>query len=142
MAYDPDSILDSVKQMLGIDSDYTPFDPEITLHINAVLSDLSQLGIGPVDGFFIQDRSAKWSDFLTNNALLNSAKSYTFLRVKMLFDPPTSGFVITAMTEQIKQWEWRLNVTRETTDWVDPNPAPLPPINPEEDFLLIDGGGA
>lgn len=115
-----DSILDSVKKPLNLAPDYTPFDEEVILHINSVFSDLAQLGIGPPAGFMIEDKTATWEEFIANDALLNNVKSYTFLRVKMLFDPPESQQLINAYAEQIKQFEWRINVTRETTQWTEP----------------------
>lgn len=118
-----DSILDNVKQTLGLAADYTPFDQDIIIHINSVFADLAQMGVGPAAGFMIEDASATWGEFLDSNLLLNNVKSYMYLRVKVLFDGPDSRYVIAAITEQIKQWEWRINVTRETTAWVDPNPV-------------------
>jgi hypothetical protein len=109
-----DSILTSTKKILGIDEAYTAFDLDITTHINSVFSTLSQLGIGPVDGFMISDDTEIWEDFFYDWNL-NAIKSYVYLRVRLLFDPPTTSYTITAMNEQIKEMEWRLNVVREGT---------------------------
>lgn len=118
-----DSILDSIKKNLGIDPSYTHFDPDIILHINSVFSTLHQLGIGPVDGFFIEDKSAEWDEFLNDAAPLNSVKTYITLQVKMIFDPPPTGYLVTAYKDQIKELEWRLNTYREGLSWQDPSPV-------------------
>lgn len=121
-----DSILNSVKKNLGLTATYTAFDPDIIMHINTVFSTLNQLGIGPVNGFMIEDDTPVWDTFLGADIRLNSAKTYMYLRVRMLFDPPTTAHLISAMKEQIQELEWRLNVHIEETIWVDPNPVPIP----------------
>lgn len=108
-----DSILDSVKKVLQIPEEYTAFDIAIIMHINTVFGTLHQLGIGPVNGFFIADNSPVWADFLDNEPLLNGVKTYVVLKVRLLFDPPTTSFAIAAMKDQIAELEWRLNVYRE-----------------------------
>lgn len=118
-----ESILDSTKKVLNLSSDYTPFDQDIILHINSVFSTLNQLGVGPVEGFMIEDKDAVWSDFLEGDLRLNNVKTYIYLRVRMLFDPPTLGYVLDAMKEQIKELEWRINAQRESVAWTDPNLA-------------------
>lgn len=115
------SILDSVKKPLNLPPDYAAFDEDVILHINSVLADLNQLGIGPAEGFMINDNTQTWDEFISGDLLLNNVKSYVFLRVKMLFDPPENQTLINAFGEQIKQFEWRINVTREQTQYVDPN---------------------
>jgi len=112
-----ESILTSTKKNLGIEESYTAFDPDIILHINSVFSTLNQLGIGPIDGFAIDDATAVWSDFLEGDLRLNSVKTYIYLRVRMLFDPPTTGYFVGAVQKQIEELEWRLNVVREFEDW-------------------------
>ena len=116
------SILNSIKKILGIDEAYTAFDPDITIHINSVFATLNQLGIGPTEGFMIEDDEATWDDFLGTDLRLNNVKSYVYLRVRMLFDPPTTGYLIDAMKEQIKEMEWRINAYREEEAWTDPDP--------------------
>lgn len=111
-----DSILNSVKKILGIAADYDAFDTDIIIHINTVFSTLNQLGLGPTDGFMIEDDSAVWEDFLLGDMRLNHVKTYAYLRVRVLFDPPTAGFTLTALQEQIKELEWRLSVFREVQD--------------------------
>jgi len=109
----PDSILDTTKKALGLISEYTAFDTDILMHINSVFSTLAQLGIGPEEGFSIEDKDAVWADFLGEDKRLNSVKSYMYLRVRMLFDPPATSFVQDSMKKQIEEFEWRLNVHRE-----------------------------
>ena len=132
-----DSILTSVKKTLNLDEDYTFYDPEITLHINSVFSTLTQLGVGPSTGFMIEDKTATWDDFLEGNLEYSFIKTYFFLRVRLLFDPPTTGYVLDSFKEQLKELEWRINVVRESTEWIPGTPAPLP----GDEDLILDGGG-
>lgn len=120
------SILTNVKKMLGLDKDYDAFDMDVIIHINSVFSTLSQLGIGPVNGFMIEDDILTWDDFFEeSDPRLNSVKTYVYLRVRLLFDPPATSFAITAMEKQIQELEWRLNAYREVTAWTDPIPEIL-----------------
>jgi hypothetical protein len=121
------SILTSTKKILGIAEDYTVFDLDIITHINSAFSTLTQLGVGPADGFMIEDASALWTDFdpVDDHFNYNSVKSYVFLKVKQLFDPPTTSYLISATEQQIKELEWRLNTYREDSEWVDPEPPPV-----------------
>lgn len=118
------SILNSVKKILGLAPDYTVFDHDIITHINAVFFTLLQLGVGPTDGFMIESDAETWNQFIAiDDPQLNAVKTYIFLRVRMLFDPPATSYLIGAMERQIGEMEWRLNVRREETQWVDPDPA-------------------
>lgn len=108
-----DSILDSTKKMLGLDPDYTPFDLDVITHINSVFAVLTQLGVGPTQGFTIEDSSKTWTEYLGGNKLLSTIRSYVYLRVRLLFDPPSAGFVLTAIENQIKELEWRINMEHE-----------------------------
>lgn len=108
-----ESILTSTKKNIGIEESYTAFDPDIIMHINSVFSTLNQLGIGPEEGFAIEDEDAVWDDFLDGDLRLNSVKTYMYLRVRILFDPPTNGYLVTAYQEEIRQLEWRINIVRE-----------------------------
>jgi hypothetical protein len=119
------SILKSVKKILGLADDYTVFDFDVITHINSAFSTLTQLGVGPAEGFMIEDDSAEWADFIGDDLQYNAVKSYVFLRVKMLYDPPETSYLISAMTKQIEEFEWRLNIHREETGWVDPDPPSL-----------------
>lgn len=110
-----ESILTSIKKALGIVKECTDFDNEIILHINSVFGDLAQIGVGPSNGFYIEDATAVWEDFIEDNLTLQAVRSYMTLRVKLLFDPGSVGpSTLTAYESQIAQWEWRLSVAAET----------------------------
>ena len=104
-----DSILTSVKKMLGIGEEYNHFDPDIIMHINSTFFTLFELGVGPSTPFRIEDDTAKWSDFI-EDGFADAVKSYMALKVRLLFDPPQSSGVIELMKQQIAEYEWRLNV--------------------------------
>lgn len=116
------SILISTKRVLGISESYTAFDLDIITHINATFSVLSQLGVGPAAGFMIDDETDVWANFLVPNLQLNLVRTYIFLKVRLLFDPPTTSYLIDAVKDQIREYEWRLNQMRESL-------IPLP-VNP------------
>lgn len=105
-----ESILNSIKKNLGIDSEYRVFDSDIIMHINAVFGTLNQLGVGPVSGFRISDENTLWSDYLTYGEEIDEVKSYMYLRVRLLWDPPDRGGVLSSFKEQIEQLEWRIVV--------------------------------
>lgn len=115
------SILDGTKKNLGLDSAYDVFDDDIIMHINSVFSTLAQLGIGPVDGYQIEDDTATWDDFIGTDLILNAVKTYVYLRVRLLFDPPSTSYLIDSLDKQRLELEWRLSSYRETTGWTDPN---------------------
>lgn len=116
------SILNSIKKILGIDASYKAYDLDVLVHINGVLARLHQLGIGPDDGFMIEDESATWADFLgTDHARFNQVKTYVYVCVRILFDPPQTSFLLAALNEQIDKMEWTLNVTREGEAWTAPS---------------------
>lgn len=106
-----DSILDSVKKMLGIDASDTSFDTDVLIQINSALNILTQLGVGPEDGFAIEDSGEKWSNLIGDNKLLNLIKSYVYLKVRMAFDPPTSSTAADSFKSYLSELEWRINVT-------------------------------
>lgn len=110
-----DSILTSIKKMLGITEDYTHFDTDIVIHINSVFSILTQLGVGPPEGFYIQDKTTIWYEYISDPNKIEMVKSYIYLKVRLLFDPPSSSSVIEAFNKQISEFEWRLNVAVETS---------------------------
>lgn len=121
------SILNSTKKVLGIAAEYTAFDLDILTFINTAFSTLTQLGVGPPMGFTVDDASDEWDDFTdVADHQWNSVRAYVFLRVRLLFDPPTTSYLIAAYQKQIEELEWRLNVHREETGWVDPDPDLLP----------------
>lgn len=111
-----DSILNNVKKILGIAADYDAFDTDIIVHINSAFVTLNELGLGPEEGFMIEDSTAVWRDFLKDDMRLNNIKTYLYLRVRILFDPPTTGFTLTALREQTQELEWRLSAYREGRD--------------------------
>lgn len=115
-----DSILNDVKATLGMSSGDTSFDTEVILHTNSAISFLEQLGIGPTGGLAIANTSTGWAALLGTDANLNLAKSYIYLRVRLLFDPPTTSYMIEAMNAQIRELESRLNMYREDTAWTNP----------------------
>jgi hypothetical protein len=140
-----DSILTSVKKVVGIAESDTSFDTDIVMHTNTVFSVLTQLGVGPTAGFMIEDAGPTWDDFLgvrqtgqlqadgsviytdqqltSADKLLNMVKTYVYLRVRLIFDPPQTSFVIESLNKQIEELEVRINIVREGESWVDPIPA-------------------
>jgi hypothetical protein len=116
------SILDDVKKALGITADNPAFDPDIIMHANSAFSTLHQLGLGPVDGFMIEDNTAVWSAFLSDNPTLNSVKSYVYMSVRYTFDPPQQSAHLTALKQSMTELEWRLNVVSE----IIANPEEVP----------------
>lgn len=110
-----ESILTSVKKILGISEEYTNFDTDLIIHINSVLSVLTQLGVGPEAGFSISDKTAKWTDWLTVTPTIEMVKSYVYLKVRKIFDPPSSSALAESMDHLISELEFRLYVATETT---------------------------
>ena len=108
-----DSILNTTKKVLGLDPDYTAFDTDITIHINSVFSTLQQLGVGPPDSFAISGVEETWSQFIGGSKNINAVKTYVYLRVRLLFDPPATSFTIASMERQATELEWRLQVQVE-----------------------------
>lgn len=111
-----ESILTSVKKMLGIPKDYEHFDEDIIMHINSVFMILQQLGVGPARGFYIEDDLATWGDFLGDPTILQMVKTYMHHKVKLIFDPPASSAVMEAMKQIISECEWRLREAVEFSD--------------------------
>ena len=110
-----ESILVSIKKLLGIAESDTNFDTDVIMHINTAFATLHQLGIGPKNGFSISDSSSVWSDFFSEDRL-NSVKTYVFMTVKLIFDPPSQGSALETMKEYKKELEWRLKVVGETNE--------------------------
>ena len=106
-----DSILTSIKKLLGITEEYENFDQDIIMHINSAFMILNQLGVGPKSGFSINDKSSTWDEFIPERSNLEAVKTYVHLKVKLMFDPPLSSTVIEAIKSQINELEWRLNVS-------------------------------
>lgn len=114
-----ESILQSIKKLLGITEEYTVFDVDIITHINSVFLTLNQIGIGPSDGFSISDQTTTWDEFISDKRL-EAVKSYVYLKVRLLFDPPT-GSVLDAINRNIAELEWRLNVAAESNESTENN---------------------
>lgn len=129
------SILRSVKKTLGIEPNDTSFDLDVITHINSVFSNLAQIGPGPEDGFMIEDDTAMWDDFLIGDRLLNNVKTYVFLCVRLIWDPPATSFAITAMERQKDEMAWRIGVEWDRTHWRNPEPGVV-------SGMVLDGGSA
>lgn len=108
-----ESILTSIKKMLGIVEEYEHFDPDLIMHINSALSVLTQIGVGPSEGFQIRDANDSWIDFIPDDSKLQLVKSYIYLKVRLLFDPPQSSAAMTSINQQISEFEWRLQVVAD-----------------------------
>lgn len=114
-----ESILTSVKKMLGITEEYTQFDADIIMHINTVFMILNQLGVGPERCFAIEDDVTTWNEFINGNIYkiteesMEMVKTYMYMKVKMLFDPPSSSIVMQCMNQAISEMEWRLHMASE-----------------------------
>ena len=108
-----DSILTSVKKIIGISEEDESFDTDLIMHINSVLMILNQLGVGPEDGFSITDKSAVWTDVIGDNKLIEATKTFVGLKVRLIFDPPTSSAVLDSINKTISELEWRINVMVE-----------------------------
>lgn len=109
-----ESILTSVKKLLGIEDSYTNFDVDIIMHINSVFMILNQLGVGPADMFTISDKYSVWNDFIPDDdPKMEMVKSYMYMKVRLLFDPPDRSAVMDSMTRMVSEFEWRLNVQAE-----------------------------
>lgn len=113
-----ESILTSIKKLLGIAEEYEHFDQDLIMHINSVFMILTQLGVGPSKGFMITDSAACWDDFIPIGSMkIESVKTYMYMKVKLMFDPPLSSAVMESMNRMINELEWRLNVAVESTDF-------------------------
>lgn len=104
-----DSILTSIKSQLGITEQQTSFDDQLIIHINSVFSILTQLGVGPKEGFSIKDKTDEWKNFIDDVPTLRMVRTYVYLKVKLIFDPPTSSSVMEAIKQNINELEFRLN---------------------------------
>lgn len=114
-----ESILTSIKKLLGIDAGYDHFDPDLVMHINSVLSILMQMGVGPPEGFLITGAGEEWSSFITDKSCLQLVKSYIYLKARLIFDPPLSSAAIESINQQIKEFEFRLFVAADPVEKTD-----------------------
>lgn len=112
-----ESILTSIKKLLGIDENYTHFDADIVMHINSVFSILTQMGVGPANGFSISGKDETWSAFIADKPnIFSLVKSYIYMKVRLLFDPPLSSAAIESINRQISEFEWRLFVAADPVE--------------------------
>lgn len=109
-----ESILISIKKLLGISKECTDFDTDIIIHINTVFTILNQMGVGPEEGFRIKNQDTKWNEYIQDDKKLDDVITYVYLKVKLVFDPPLNGTVINANTQMINELEWRLNFHAES----------------------------
>lgn len=105
-----ESILKTIKKLLGISDEETHFDTDLIIHINSVFSTLHQIGVGPNKSFSIQDDKETWDNFIEDDSNFNDVRTYMYLKVKLLFDPPLNSNVMSSMERQISELEWRLSV--------------------------------
>lgn len=105
-----ESILTSIKKLLGVEEEYTHFDQDIIIYINGVLLNLNQIGVGPSEGFSIKDKEDVWESFIGNRKDLEAVKSYVYLKTRIIFDPPQTSVLLGAIEQQIKEIEWRLTI--------------------------------
>lgn len=118
------SILNNTKKLLGISPDDASFDLDIITHINSAFSTLTDLGVGPEEGFVIEDEYVDWEAYQVNDPVkLSKIKTVVYLHTRLAFDPPTVGFLLDSVKEILQEAQWRLNVNRESTEWVDPTPS-------------------
>ena len=108
------SILSTIKKMLGLDADYDAFDTDIIIHINSALMNLMQMGVGPSTGFSINGDFETWHHFLGEATDLEGVKTYVYLKTRLAFDPPSTSFVLEAANKMLSELEWRLNVQVDT----------------------------
>lgn len=109
-----ESILTSIKKLLGIEENYTHFDADIIMHINSVFAILTQMGVGPANGFSITGKDETWSNYISaDQNIFSLVKSYVYLKVRLLFDPPLSSAAIESINRQISEFEWRLFVAAD-----------------------------
>ncbi len=124
------SILETIKKLIGIDKDYGAFDLDLIVAINSSFTILNQLGVGPKKAFSIKGPDELWSDFFSDSEKIDLVKSYIYLRAKVLFDPPSTGVLHEAIERQISEFEWRLRTQAEfNTDSDDPEPASVSKAN-------------
>ena len=109
-----DSILTSIKKLMGLTEEYDAFDQDILILINSILFELEQIGVKAKDGFALADKTAVWSDYSDDNRLLNVLKPYIYMKTKLMFDPPTSSGALDSMNRIIDRFEWRINLYADT----------------------------
>lgn len=103
-----ESILTSIKKMLGVEAEYTHFDSDIIMHINTVFFELNRIGVGPEEGFMIEDDTTTWLDYIPDQAKFEAVKTYVYIKVKLVFDPPTGSAAVASLERMADKLEWRL----------------------------------
>jgi len=140
------SILRSTKKVLGVSLDDDSFDLDIITHINSVFSNLHDLGVGSPLGFVIEDDTATWDDTFEKpeeqKSMLAYMRTYIFLKVRMLFDPPNTSFLLDAISKQIQELEWRISVKREEEKWIAESQLEVTDVFEGTIQGVIDGGDA
>lgn len=112
-----ESILESIKKLLGIGAEYTHFDMDVIIYVNSVFAILAQAGVGPEEGFSIVDDSTTWDDFVPSGSIVHTmVKTYVLMKTKLVFDPPTNSSHLKALEESIEEYEWRLNVAADSNN--------------------------
>lgn len=124
-----ESILDSIKKVCGMEADYTAFDEDLLLHINSEFAVLNQVGVGPATGYSIQNKDNVWAELLEGENRLNMVKSYIYLKMRLLFDPPGTPPLITAYEKQADMFFWRIREFREEQTWTAPPPRVVSSID-------------
>lgn len=112
---DTDSILDSTKKLLGIAPEDTNFDTDVIISINTVLATLTQIGVGPPEGFTIINKNSKWSDLLQDDKRLEFVKSYVYIKVRLIFDPPQSQALLDSLERASKELEFRISIAPDAS---------------------------
>lgn len=105
------SILTTIKKLLGISEEDDSFDTDIIVHINSAFSELNQLGFGPDSGYSIVDETSSWDEILSDSSKLEMVKTYIYLSVRLVFDPPTSASVMNALSKELEKLTWRISVS-------------------------------
>lgn len=111
-----ESILDSIKVLLNVQYYDEAFDKELIMHINSVLMICSQLGIGPAECFSITGSTETWDQFLNGRTDVEAVKNYIYMKIRLIFDPPTNSFTLDAMKRMVEEYEWRLTIQTKGAD--------------------------
>lgn len=122
------SILTSIKKMHGIDEIDESYDMELIMHINGALMIMTQLGVGPKEGFSITSKDEEWTQFLEGRKDLDLVFNDVYLRTKLVFDPPQNSFLVTSIKEQIKEYDWRIESWHKPQHEILPEPEPEPEV--------------
>lgn len=112
-----ENILGSIRHATGLGDEHVFFDPDLVMHINSVFDILHQLGIGPSGGFKLETGEELWSEFLGDSETLEMVKTYMYISVKLVFDPPQNSFLVKQLEDTKKEYEWRMNVGAESKLW-------------------------